>query len=108
VGQQQDQARVEGGTDSQAPGGAGEPLTYQIGTVNDFLAVPEDRIGECLEEFAHAIDLHRRTAALISIVAEAQGNSLPVSLFAMPSFTWIDDGLKNVTVLVRDNIQEKA
>lgn len=81
--------------------------TYEIVTVNDFLAVPEDRIGECLEEFAHAIDLHRRTGALIVAVAESQGHVLLYGSLAMPSFTWIDDGLKNCTIQIRDNLQEK-
>lgn len=87
-----------------------EPPHYTIRTVNDFLAIPADRLAACLEDLASAIEIHRAAAGLVRAVAEGlrQGVSIPDDAFTMPCFTWIDDGERNATVIMRTNRDDKS
>jgi hypothetical protein len=56
-----------------------KPPMYEIATVTDFLAVPEDRLPDCLEEFAGYLSAARSYASLPGVQA-------------VGPFVWRDDG----------------
>lgn len=74
--------------------------TYEIRTVRDFLAVPEDRIGECLREFAICLEMARASEALLDSTAHALlTNEVADAIeWRFTRFEWIDDGARTVTL----------
>jgi hypothetical protein len=66
-----------------------EAATYQIETVADFLRVPEDRIADCLAEFADYLTMARGIIEQAEIAGEVVG--VPVTAQIDP-FKWVDDG----------------
>lgn len=68
---------------------------YYIKNVMDFLKVPEDRITDCLKEFADFLKLLRPLYELSGKISETLGEETPIEIL---DFVWIDDGLKNRTV----------
>jgi hypothetical protein len=69
-----------------------ENAKYHIRSVEDFLEVPEDRIDDCLTEFAAAVRAARHTRNILFLIAEDQGHALPADAVRLPEFIWIDDG----------------
>ena len=65
---------------------------YEIRSVRDFLAVPEDKIKACLDEFATAIALGR----VLAVGVETATGKPPHDPFSC--FTWIDDGKLNLNI----------
>lgn len=69
-----------------------EARRYSIRTVHDFLKVPADRLGTCLLEFNSWL-------ALIAATKDLPGvRSIP------QSYEWIDDGLRNMNIIL--NVHE--
>lgn len=66
-----------------------ESISYEIKTVDDCFHIPPGRIAVCLEEFQTSIELAHAIVALAKLDGHEERKSL-----AMPSWTWIDDGLK--------------
>ena len=62
---------------------------YKIESLGDFLKIPSDRIKDCLAELSEHLFAIRQT--LDSFGLEPTGNEVK-------SFTWEDDGKKDVTV----------
>lgn len=65
----------------------GEPMRYEIRTVEDFCAVPIERLDVCLEEF--------RTCLALALTAR-----LVAPQTKLDRFTWVDDGEKNINANV--------
>jgi len=76
------------------PGDCSAPQ-YRIGHVRDFLAVPEDRLSDCLTEFADFLGLARDTLEMVKTIGEIVGEDAGGEVGA---FTWVDDGARNKTV----------
>ncbi len=71
---------------------------YMIATLNDLLAVPVDRLDDCLAEIKDGIV----KARLCEAQYKAQGS--PVGRLEITSVKWIDDGkrkVRNVHVTVQ-------
>ena len=73
-----------------------EPKSYRIATLDDFLAVPEDRLAACLEEFADWCEVSRRTEAVLRTLVPDHPADKP--LLAALAFEWTDDGARHVTM----------
>jgi len=71
-----------------------EPKRYMIKTLDDFLGVPDDRIDQCLKEFAIFIYTARFVA---SSAEEACGKKV----VEVGGFEWIDDGDLDVSIQLR-------
>jgi hypothetical protein len=66
------------------------PPTYTIRTLNDFLAVPEDCLDECLRDFAlSVVGARHAKAAILAMAAEIL---IPEDAVMLKSFRWTDDG----------------
>lgn len=70
--------------------------TYEIAHVRDFLKVPADRRGACLEEFKDFLGLSDAMMKAADAIADAVGADKPGG--SVESFTWIDDGESNRTI----------
>ena len=73
---------------------------YRIASIADFLKVPEDRLTACLEEFEDWVCILRATDALIRTLAPDHPTDSP--LVTEQSFTWVDDGARNITMRLDD------
>ena len=62
------------------------PKTYEIRTLSDFFKVPNDRIEDCLKEFAVGLEFLKANHELMGL-KDGQ----------MEFFNWTDDGKKNIT-----------
>ena len=58
---------------------------YHIRNLKDFVNVPKDRIGKCLQEFETSLEAVRAAIKMTSFDA-----------VKYPEFVWIDDGKKNI------------
>lgn len=67
--------------------------TFEIRHVRDFLAVPRDRLGACLEAFRISLFVHRKLRAAGG--AYTGEDEHPAD---MPSWRWTDDGKRELTV----------
>lgn len=74
------------------------PTEYKIEKLNDFLTVPDDRLDNCLAEFKECIAEARFLLTLANAMADIVGEDK--SLNVLESFTWIDDGKKDVSVTI--------
>ena len=74
---------------------------YAIRTVRDFLAVPEDRIGECLREFAIMLEMARAAVGLLDAVSDEMTAPGAIRWRMGEVFEWIDDDQRAVTLHVR-------
>ena len=63
--------------------------TYEIKTIADFMAVPVDRIDECLAELRVAIALSHEMARLANMTA------------TLKKFSWIDDGKSDYSITAK-------
>ena len=72
---------------------------YTIRTVGDFVAVPEDRVAACLAEFAEFLTLARE----VSELTRAAGGVVVHCEF--PEYTWIDDGRRDVSVMLETRVE---
>ena len=72
---------------------------YVISSIQDFFKVPEDRITDCLEEFASFLTVARGMKKLINTVGDAS-NDINIG-----AFTWTDDGKKegNINIIQSDS-----
>lgn len=75
-----------------------EAPQYRIAALTDFTKVPEARLGDCLEEFALWVDMQRQ---LREVVARLMPDADLDALIANETFTWIDDGLRNVDLNIQ-------
>lgn len=76
----------------------GQHPEYAIRVVEDFLAVPDDRLDDCLAEFANTVRAARATKAAILAAMEQEGIPLSGGLVALGSWRWIDDGERAIRV----------
>jgi hypothetical protein len=70
--------------------------TYEIKTVEDFMKVPPERLGDCLGEFIDYLHFMRNTPQLSK---EVGARLEPVYVF-----NWIDDGKVGVSAVRLHNI----
>lgn len=73
---------------SSTPEQAAPAPRYVIATVDDFLKVPEDRIRDCLLEFADYLNIVRWATEAASGLCDVEAGP----------FTWIDDGKQDRTI----------
>lgn len=71
---------------------------YRIERVSDFLLVPEDRLADCLKEFATCLEIARPAVALLREVEREMEGRAPVIEWPLRAFTWIDDGAHDITI----------
>jgi hypothetical protein len=71
------------------------PLVYEIRTVQDFLLVPEDRRAACLAEFGTWLKIHNPLLTLLT------PPEYPNAVKFAGMFRWIDDGKREVSVLLK-------
>jgi hypothetical protein len=72
--------------------------TYQIDHARDFLQVPEDRLSQCLVEFADFLALARELNHLVEAVGKTVG--LAEECGEVGAYTWTDDGKLNRVVSI--------
>ena len=77
---------------------AREAATYQIETVADFLRVPEDRIADCLAEFADYLSMARGIIEQADIAGELIGAVVAAKI---DPFEWTDDGRRKRQIEIR-------
>jgi hypothetical protein len=85
---------------TEAPEGESGPPTYNIVTVRDFLAVPEDRIDACLHDFATFLRTAPHWAALLKHVCDEMHGPDKVDFVVGERFTWVDDDDHNMSFRV--------
>ena len=68
-----------------------KPPTYRIETVADFMALPEECIDACLDEF-------RTFLRIAGPMLDMLGRD---DVEFVPAFQWIDDGVKHVRVVLK-------
>jgi|ERR1700730_3819879 len=73
---------------------------YRIRTVWDFLAVPEERLSECLREFAIMLEMARASVGLMDAVSDELLGDGRLRWRAQ-DFVWVDDDLRTATLNVR-------
>ena len=73
-----------------------KPKKYTLKTVEDFLQIPDDRLDECLREFAIALRYVR------AVEAKARDADAKAKIH-MPYFGWIDDGKSDVYLVVTED-----
>lgn len=83
--------------DNETRGGRA-PATYEIVTVRDFLNVPEDRIGACLEDFGKFLRVAPHWAALLKHASDAINGPGVVDFVVGERFTWVDDDDHNMSL----------
>lgn len=78
--------------------------TYEIRTLSDFFKVPNDRIEDCLKEFAVGLEFLKANHELMGL---ENGQ--------MEFFNWTDDGKKNITAdfkfgkdVIRSEVKEEG
>jgi hypothetical protein len=69
---------------------------YTIKQAADFLTVPQNRLKDCLAEFAAFLETVREFQELCKIAGELVGETEPI--VDPIAFHWIDDGKRNVTI----------
>ena len=69
-----------------------EVPTYRIGTVLDFLQVPEDRREICVKEFLCWLDIAKNLPKMME--------GIPIN--GPAEYIWIDDGLHRATATISD------
>lgn len=69
---------------------------YKIETVADFLKVPEDRLDDCLKEFAAWVVISKSMIGF----SDSCGAGLEVI-----GFTWVDDGKNDITVNIHTEVR---
>ena len=70
---------------------------YKIDKITDFLEVPEDRIDDCLAEFATFLEFLRAILVFAKLGAETQGMGQD-ELYKLMGFTWVDNGKEGIGV----------
>lgn len=71
---------------------------YPIALLTDFLAVPRERLGECLTDFAAWLAVRRESVKFDAELSEIFG-AAPGGIQSLDSFTWIDDGERGIRQL---------
>jgi len=89
--------------DNHTPGEVNKPQEYKIDNIRDFLKVPMDRLDDCLKEFCGFIAMTRSSLDIM----EETGIGEYVDM-EIVSFTWVDDGETNKTILVNTTITEAS
>ncbi len=77
--------------------------TYEIRTLGDFANVPDDRLDDCLAEFATAVRFQRATGDILNALAREQIPALTgaaFNVFPSGAFVWIDDGENHADISV--------
>ena len=77
---------------------ADQTLSYRISVVNDFFAVPADRLADCLADFADAVAAFRLMAEAVRAQVEAAGIEVRKPVASLPEFTWTDDGVRAIRI----------
>ena len=73
-----------------------EAPTYRIGTVLDFLQVPEDRREICVREFLCWLDIAGNLPKMME----------GMSINGPAEYIWIDDGLRRATATISNGVDE--
>lgn len=81
---------------------------YEIKSVRDFLAVPEDRIADCLREFATMLEMARAATGLLDAVSDEVAEPGAIRWRMGETFTWVDDGERNATLTIRSKPEAAA
>lgn len=76
-----------------------ETPVYNITAVTDFLSVPEDRLADCLHEFAIWLRMRRDMAAMPKAISDLLGGKIAVTPQNADVFGWIDDGKNECTIV---------
>ena len=71
---------------------------YRIEHVRDFLAVPEDRLATCLDEFRDFIEMSMEGLVLVRAIEKLAGRDAESIVEA---FVWIDDGQRKKTLVIQ-------
>lgn len=81
---------------------------YTIDRLEDFAEVPDDRLDDCLAEFAMAVRSHREFRAAIRARSESLGLPDPGELITIRTWTWTDDGRRVTRVEFAETAEEDA
>lgn len=81
----------------------GSATHYKIDCVADFLAVPVDRIDDCLAEFKDFLGLARDMKELTKTLGEVIGAD---GTSEVEGFTWIDDGKRDKSVTIKTIVEK--
>jgi hypothetical protein len=73
--------------------------TYKIERVQDFLKVPEDRLGECLLMFRDYLDTARAVKRLGGLL------NVKDAELGIGCFNWCDDGIRKGTLIVETRVK---
>lgn len=99
-------AEMSAGKASCAPAADSAPPAYEIKTVQDFLLVPEDSIGACLDEFRDYLECARDITAIAKRSGEILGAK--ETKVSVGSFNWTDDGIREGTIRVETGVVMEA
>jgi hypothetical protein len=72
---------------------------YTIATLDDFLAVPEDRIGACLADFQEWIRINRRKQDIETDLCEYLEVESGMVTLNSAKFIWCDDGIAGLRAI---------
>lgn len=72
---------------------------YEIATVEDFLKVPEDKLSECLKDFASWVGMVRLVRDLGPEIVKLREHG---------NFVWTDDGKREANIHLHADGQEQA
>ena len=75
-------------------------LTFEIRTVEDFLAIPHTRRAACLREFASFLKLASAFNGLLEAVTDEVTGVPGAVKYKVEVFRWTDDGRKDISVNV--------
>jgi hypothetical protein len=78
-------------------GGSMTAPRYRIKSVGDFLAVPVDKRGDCLKDFAFWLSMADKKDAIDKALIGLFGipdDSTPLSI---TTFVWVDDGIEGIS-----------
>ena len=78
-----------------------EPKKYLLKTVEDFLQIPDDRVDECLREFAVVLRMVNEIEAKSQNSIAEVNTGLKVKIL-MPYFGWIDNGRSDKYIVIRN------
>lgn len=70
---------------------------YPINTMEDFLAIPQDKLEHCLTHFCSAVRTAVRTVALLKELGEEVAPDHPIRR-ELRHAVWIDDGKHEITM----------
>ena len=73
------------------------PPEYRIQNIQDFLAVPADKRGACLRDFAHWLSMTDRQNEINAGLVQMFGLPHGTAPLVLDSFVWLDDGIEGIS-----------